>query len=112
MLDIKVTANTSGVSKKVGKWSKDSGLGNFAAMTLARMMRQFIPERNSVLINTFNVSPWKLSYTAPYARPMYYGMVKGTEVKYHKATARPRWDEGVNKADYAKQLEGYIKRVG
>lgn len=112
MLDIKVTANTSGVSKKVGKWSKDSGLGNFAAMTLARMMRPFIPERDSILINTYNVSPWKLSYTAPYARPMYYGVVKGTPVRYHKATAAPKWDTHVNKADYAKQLEDYIKRAG
>lgn len=112
MLNIKVTANTSGVIKKVGKWSKDNGLGTFAAMTMARMMRPFIPERDSVLINTFSVKPWKLSYTAPYARPMYEGVVKGTTVKYRKPTARPHWDEGVDKADYASQLEGYIKRVG
>lgn len=112
MLEIKVTGNTSGVERKVGKLSKDDGLGTFAATTLARMMRPFIPERDSILINTFRVKPWKLSYTAPYARPMYYGTVNGTTVKYHKATAVPKWDEHVDKADYAKQLEGYIKRVG
>lgn len=112
MLTVKVTADMAGVTKKVGKWSKDSGLGNFASMTLARMMRPFIPERDSILINKFSVKPWELSYTAPYAKPMYYGVVKGTQVKYHKSTATSKWDKHINKADFAKQLEGYIKRVG
>lgn len=111
MLEISVKDVTSGIHAKLGKLSKDSGLGTFAATTLARMMRPYIPERDSILINTYSIKPWQVSYTAPYARPMYEGVVKGTRVRYHKATAVPHWEKHVDKPSYAAQLQSYIKRV-
>lgn len=111
MLTIDVKASVGGIGKKLGKLSKDSGLGTYAANTMQKMMRPFIPERDSILINSYNIKPWHVTYDAPYAAPMYYGVVKGTNVKYHKSTARPKWDTHVDKADYTRQLEGYVKKM-
>lgn len=112
MLQIKVTDMTQGLAKKVGKWSKDKGLGLHAATTLVRMMEPYIPFRTGALSQSHKEKPWLVTYSAPYARPMYNGVVKGTSVRYtkeHHPQATSKWDKHVDKQSYAKQLESYIK---
>ena len=111
MLEVKVKANLSGLERKVGGLSKDAGLGRFAAATLERMMQPYVPERDSILIKTYRISPWHVTYTAPYARPMYYGVVKGKQVRYGKATALPKWNEHIDMRDFASQLNAYVGKV-
>lgn len=104
-----VKVDMSGVQRKVVSLKGNRGLGTFAANTLAKMMRPYIPERDSILINSYTAAPWMLTYDTPYARAMYYGQVKGSPVRFHKATARTKWDTHVDKADFARQVEAYTR---
>lgn len=111
MFEITVTDNTKGLAQRIGKLSKDKGLGTYAANMLQEKMRQFIPERDSILIDSYSIKPWQVTYKQPYAKAMYYGIVKGTKVTYHKPTATSKWEKQVDKASFAKELEDYIKRI-
>lgn len=114
MLEIKVKDNVSGIAKKVGKLSKNSALGLYAATSLVKAMEPYIPFRTGALSQSHKQQPWKVSYSAPYARPMYYGVVEGTSVRYtkeHHPQATSKWDKHIDKPSYAKQLEAYIKKV-
>lgn len=114
MLEIKVTDNTQGIAKKIGKLSKDNALGMFAATALVKAMEPYVPFRTGALSQSHKQQPWKVTYSASYARPMYYGVVKGTSVRYtkeHHPQATSRWAKHIDKASYAKQLEGYVKKV-
>lgn len=108
-MKFKVSVETGGVGKRLGKLKSNNSLGTFCANTLAKMMRPYIPERDSILINSYTVEPWMLTYDTPYARAMYYGSVKGRPVRFHKATARTKWDTHVDGQDFAKQVEGYMR---
>ena len=108
-MKFKVSTDMVGVGKRLGKIKSNNSLGTFAANTLAKMMRPYIPERDSILINSYTAAPWMLTYDTPYARAMYYGQVKGSPVRFHKATARTKWDTHVDKADFARQVEAYTR---
>lgn len=114
MLKFTVTDNVSGIAKKVGKLSKNSGLGMFAATALVKAMEPYVPFRTGALSQSHKQQPWKVTYSAPYARPMYYGVVRGTSVRYtkeHHPQATSRWAKHIDKSSYAKQLESYVKKV-
>lgn len=110
-MKFRVKVDMSGAERKIGKLKGNSSLGAFYASTLAKMMRPYIPERDSILINSYTAAPWMLTYDTPYARAMYYGKVKGRPVRFHKATARTKWDTHVDKVDFARQVEAYTRTV-
>lgn len=90
-VDAKVKANTSGISSKISKISKDQGLGMFLAETAAKGMDKFVPYRTGALASSATASPFKVSYAAPYAVYVYNGRsVKLTRDKHPLAT--PHWD--------------------
>lgn len=114
MLRINVKDDVSGISQKIGKLSKDRGLGMYAATALVRLMEPFVPFRTGALSKSHSEKPWEVSYKAPYAKAMYYGKVKGTSVRYtreHHPQATSKWDSHIDKASYAKQLEGYVRKA-
>lgn len=108
-MKFKVSTEMGGLKRKLGKLKSNGQLGAFYANTLAKMMRPYIPERDSILINSYTAAPWMLTYDTPYARAMYYGTVKGSPVRFHKATARTKWDTHVDRADFARQVEPYTR---
>lgn len=114
MLEINVTDNTQGIAQKIGKLSKDSGLGLYAAEKLVEKMEPYVPFRSGALSQSHKEKPWKVTYSAPYARPMYYGVVKGTSVTYSHnkhPQATSRWATHIDKPSYAKQLQEYVNRM-
>lgn len=102
-VDAKVKANMSGVSSKVSRISKDSGLGTFLASEAARGMDKFVPMRTGALAASVRPSAFKVSYGMPYARYAYYGQGKRfTTDKHPNATAY--WDRAYVAAGGARQL--------
>lgn len=114
MLEINVKDVTQGIAKKIGKLGTDNGLGLYAATLLVKMMEPYIPFRTGALSQSHKQQPWKVTYSAPYAKVMYNGVVKGTSVRYtkeHHPQATSKWEKHIDKPSYAKQLQGYLKRV-
>lgn len=114
MLEITVKDNIHGLVQKIGKLKTNNGLGLYAAKELVKQMEPYVPFRSGALSQSHKEKPWKVTYSAPYARPMYYGVVKGTSVRYtteHHPQATSRWDTHIDKPSYAKQIKAYVDRI-
>lgn len=111
-VDAKVTANMSGVSAKLSKIAKDKGLGTFLASEAAKGMDKFVPMRTGQLAGSATPSPFKVTYSAPYAVYVYNGRGKKfSHDKHPNATAH--WDEAYKAAGGASELgEAGTKYLG
>lgn len=102
-VDAKVKANMSGVSSKLSRISKNSGLGYKLASDAALGMDKFVPKRTGQLSYSAAIMPFKVFYETPYARWVYYGNnLRFSTDKHPSATAR--WDRAYVAAGGARQL--------
>lgn len=114
MLEITVTDNIQGLVQKIGKLKTDNGLGLYAAKELVKQMEPYVPFRSGALSQSHKEQPWEVTYSAAYARPMYYGVIKGTSITYshhEHPQATSRWADHIDKPSYAKQLQEYVDRM-
>lgn len=104
-VDAKTKANTSGISSKISKISKDKGLGRVLANQAATGMDKFVPKRTGALATSvsLDLSGFKVIYNAPYAVYVYYGKGKNFNKDGHPS-AQPYWDRAYMSAGGAKQL--------
>lgn len=105
MVKFTVKADMAGVPRAVSRVTENPQLGMFAATEAARLMQQFVPERDRVLINSTRFSPFEVTYTAPYAAYQFYG--RG--LRHSKPSAKSHWHEDVDKTALAAALQGYVK---
>lgn len=70
----KVRADMSGISSKLARIAKDSGLGSFLASEAAKGMSKYVPRRTGALSHSAQASPFKVTYSMPYARRVFYGV--------------------------------------
>lgn len=102
-VDAKVKANLSGVPSKLSRISKDSGLGTFLASQAAKGMDKFVPKRTGALAGSAVISPFKVSYVAPYAIYVYHGRGKNFS-KNGNPNAQAYWDRAYMDSGGAEQL--------
>lgn len=94
-----VKAEASGIAAKVGKISTNKQVGMFAANEAERLMQPYVPERDSILVGSTAIAPFKVTYNTPYARYQY----EGRNIKNRtKATSMSHWDKGLAGAGIAK----------
>ena len=102
-VEAKTKANMSGVSSKVSRISKDSGLGTFLASEAMKGMAKFVPMRTGQLAYSGRVQPFRVTYSTPYANRVYHGSgMRFTTDKHPNATAY--WDRAYVAAGGARQL--------
>lgn len=103
--------DVSGVAPKLRALSKNPRLGATASTEAARLMEPFVPMRSGALAGSADTGePWRVSYSTPYARRVYYG--DGFDFSKEKhANARSRWDRGIDKAALARTLTKAAERL-
>ena len=80
---------------KVARLKTDPCLGTFTANEAARLMEKYVPFRSGALTASATVTPWTVTYTAPYAGYVFEG--RGMKFsKQHHPLARSRWHEPLN----------------
>ena len=106
-----VTVDMSGVAPKLRKLAGNPKLGKTASTEAARLMEPFVPYRNGLLSSSAATDvPWKVRYTMPYARRMFYGDGFNFSTETHPK-ARSRWDKGIDKAALAETLTEAARRL-
>lgn len=80
---------------KVGRLKDNPGLGTFTANEAARLMDKYVPFRSGALTASATVTPWTVTYTAPYAGYVFEGRGM-TFSRQHHPLARSRWHEPLN----------------
>lgn len=100
-----VKADMSGVAAKIDKICKSKSLGMFAASEAARMMRPYVPELDSILIDSTSIKPFQVTYNTPYAHYQW----EGRRIKNRtKAGSRSHWEQGINVVDLANAITAYL----
>ena len=106
-----VRVNLSGVPKKVRAICRNPVLGLEASSEAARLMDKFVPMRTGILATSADTTkPWQVSYSAPYARRLYYGDGFSFSKEKHPL-ARSHWDKGIDKAALARKLTEVAERL-
>lgn len=107
------TYDMSGVAAKVRKISTNKRLGTFLANEAADGMDKYVPMRTGQLASSTRIEPFKVRYTANYARYPFngYGMKFRTD-KHPLATSR--WDRAYASAEgerLGRMGTEYLKRL-
>ena len=90
-MGVNVKISMSGVASKVENIASNKRLGRFLANEAADGMDKYVPMRTGALAGSVTVSPFKVTYNAPYAVYMYNGRsMRLTRDKHPLAT--PKWD--------------------
>lgn len=92
------TYNMSGVAAKLDRICTNRKLGAFLAAEAADGMDKYVPMRTGQLVESAEISPFKVTYKAPYAKYPFngYGMKFRTD-KHPLATSH--WDRAYAAAE-------------
>lgn len=94
---VRIKVDMSGVTKKISDLKKNSVFGIFVANEAMSGMEDYVPFRDGVLVDSAKASPFKVTYTAPYARYIWNGVSKSgaklniSKEMHDKATSH--WEE-------------------
>lgn len=111
---MKVKVDLSGVANKIGKIATDNRVGLFMAMTCARYMNIYVPERTGNLKAHARINiPFQVVYETDYAKKVFEG--NGITIHTDKnPNATSRWDiatENTYKNQIAQEMTKYIERL-
>ena len=109
MLTVTVTANGSGLPAKISKIATNQALGQAAANQMKVLMEPYVPFDTGQLNGSAKVTPFTVTYTAPYAIYPYEGRRVRSYTQEHHPRARSHWEKGMDKAKLAQFIENYIK---
>lgn len=99
----------SGAKAKIQTIVTNERLGQFAANEAANLMEQYVPQREGILRSSVVNTPFKVTYTAPYAVYQFYG--RGM-TNYTTPGTGSRWDKKLQSSrigDLARSLTAFIK---
>ena len=91
----KVTVDMSGVPTKMRRLKSNAAFGTFAASEMMRLMDKYVPFRSGALSSSASASPFKVTYSAPYAGYVYEGRGM-TFSKQGHPLARSHWEEPID----------------
>lgn len=104
--------NMHGAVAKVKAICSNRKVGQFAASEAERLMQPYVPERERALIGSAIATPFKVTYSMPYAHYQWNGVSKnGKELNYTKTTATSHWEKQLNKQDLANSITNYLKEL-
>lgn len=103
-------ANMKGAVLKVKVICSNRKVGQMAASTAEKLMQPYVPEREGALIGSAVATPFKVTYSTPYAHYQWLGISKnGKPLNYTKLTATSHWEKQVNKQELANSITNYLK---
>lgn len=85
---------------------RSPSFGTFAATEASRLMQPFVPFRDGALRASAYPQSFKVTYSTPYAKRMYYGR----NLRFRTPGTGAEWDQRINVAALAASLEAYIRR--
>lgn len=106
---VKININKGAVKRITG----DRRVGIFTAESFAKHANPFVPMYTGALSQNYKTEPYKVTYTAPYARKMFYGTGFNFSKESHQL-ATARWDKATKTAKgnvIAKEVEEFIRRM-
>lgn len=109
MLKVTVTANLSGIPAKISEIATNKALGQAAANQMKVLMEPYVPFDTGQLNGSAEVTPFAVTYTAPYAIYPYEGRRVSKYTREYHDRAQSHWDKGMDKAELAQFIENYIK---
>lgn len=107
---VKATAtfDSSGLVRKIHRIATDDSVGIAGATSLAKRMEQYVPRYTGRLRASAVISPWTVTYTAPYAIYPYFGR---NVSHWTTPGTNSHWDKYVNKGEVANDITQAIKRI-
>lgn len=88
----KVKVDMSGVKGKLNRICNNKQLGNKLSSAAAKGMDKYVPYRTGALSRSVRNTPFKVTYSTPYAKRVYYGQGMNFNKEHHdEATAE--WDK-------------------
>ena len=111
----RVSVDTSGIPSKLDRIKGDDTFGLFMANEAQRGMDEYVPYRSGYLArNSWSLSPWKVTYAAPYAAYVYYGVGIKHYTSDPHGHATKLWDSAYVRAhlpELCKAGTNYLRRM-
>lgn len=106
-------ADMSGAHLKIQQICHNPNVGRFAASEVERLAKQYVPYRESGLVESSVVKPFHVYYRTPYAKYQWYGISKlGNKFKnYTTPGTSSKWTDKINKEDLSRSITDFIKRM-
>lgn len=107
-------SDMTGVRTKIQRICHDENVGRFAASEVERLAKQYVPYRDSHLVESSSIEPFHVYYKMPYAKYQWYGVSKlGNKFKnYTTPGTSSRWTDNLNKKDLSRSISDYINGMG
>ena len=107
-----VRVDVSGIPRKVRRICPSRKVGQFAAEDARRLMERFVPFRDGQLRASAIVSPFLVTYTAPYAHYQWEGVAKGGGRLYHPTPGTmSHWERYIDKAQLARDVADFVRMM-
>lgn len=107
-ISVNIQTNMSGVPAKVRALKNNNGLGLALANEALVGMDKYVPFRDGWLANSAVAQPFKVTYSMPYAKAMYYGVGKGGSTIHYSKQGHPiatsYWADAFASAGGAEQV--------
>lgn len=97
-----------GAKEKIRAICSDARVGQFAAETFAQKDEQYVPRLEGALAGSAVVSPFLVTYIAPYAHYQWEGKYINDANRTTEDT-HSHWEEYVNKDEMARDITKYLK---
>lgn len=96
----------SGAKDKISAICSNPKVGQFAAETTRRLVEPYVPRLEGVLRSSAVVSPWLITYTAPYAHYQWEGRNIGRRTTPMTVS---HWEECAPVDEIAIDITEYLK---
>lgn len=98
----------SGLVSEIRKIATNDSVGVAGATSLAKRMEQYVPRYTGALRASAVISPWTVTYMAPYA---VYPWLGRNVQHWTTPNTMSHWEQYVNKAEVANDLTLAIRRI-
>lgn len=109
---VSVKVDVSGIPRKVRRICTNRRVGQFAAEDARRLMERLVPFRDGPLRASAVVSPFLVTYTAPYAHYQWEGVSKGGGgLNRTTPGTMSHWEEYIDKAQLASDITDFVRMM-
>jgi hypothetical protein len=108
-----VKSDLKGVNKKIKQIATDDRVGKFVANEIDRLSAPYVPMDTGMLYQNTVIEPFRVTYTQPYAKRIYFGdSLNFNREKHPLATSH--WDQVMMSArgyEITNALTQFIKKL-
>lgn len=107
-----VKVDMSGAKAKIRSICSNPEVGRFAATDVKRLANQYVPMMDSILRKSVVISPFLLTYTAPYAHYQWEGVSRsGKKLNYRTSGTTSHWTDNIDKGELARDITEFLRRL-